>query len=97
MSVGYTARYDSGYVDGRVLLPAAHDVEAEALLGLGQLDDSRVSVALACGEGGDRCLCGCRRPYILRSLRSGSINNHDSINIHREATRLFIQNRWWPV
>ena len=45
MSVSHTARNDSRDVDGRVLLLAAHHVEAESLLCLGQFHDSRVGVA----------------------------------------------------
>ena len=48
---------DPGDVDGGVLLLAPHDVEAQALLRLGQLHHPRVGVALAGGECRD---CGLR-------------------------------------
>ena len=43
---------DPGDVDGRVLLLAAHHVEAQPLLCLGQLHHSGVSVTLGCSERG---------------------------------------------
>ena len=51
--VSHAPRYDPGDVDRRVLLLAAHHVEAQPLLRLGQLHHPGVGVALACCECGD--------------------------------------------
>ena len=58
VSVRHAARDDPGDVDGRVLLLPAHHVEAEPLLGLGQLHHPGVGVALRgreCCHRGLRC------------------------------------------
>lgn len=55
--LGHAARNDAGDVDRRVLLLAAHHVEAQAFLRLGELHHARVRVALAGCEGGD---CGLK-------------------------------------
>lgn len=49
---------DAGDIDGRVLLLAAHHVEAQPLLRLGQLYHSGVRVTLAGRKG---CNCGLQR------------------------------------
>lgn len=46
--IGHAARYDARYVDGRMLLLAAHHVETEALGRLGQLDHARMRMTLGC-------------------------------------------------
>ena len=55
--IGDAARNDARYVDGAVLLLAAHHVEAEALLRLGQLNDSRMCVSLGGRERRHSRLC----------------------------------------
>lgn len=54
--LGHAPRDDAGDVDGRVLLLAAHHVEAQAFLRLRQLHDPRVGVTFAGCEGCDRGL-----------------------------------------
>ena len=51
-SVGHASGDDAGDVDGRVLLLAAHDIEAKALLCLGQLHHTGMGVALTGCKGG---------------------------------------------
>ena len=53
--IGNAARNYSWYVDGRVLLFAAHDIEAEAFGRFGQLDDARMRMTFGCRE---RSYCG---------------------------------------
>lgn len=61
--LGHAPRDDAGDVDGRVLLLAAHHVEAQAFLRLGQLHHPRVGVAFTgckgcnCGLGGIKKRC----------------------------------------
>ena len=56
--VRHPTRDDPGDVDGGVLLLPAHHVEAEPLLGLGQLHHPGVGVALGSCEGSN-CRLGC--------------------------------------
>ena len=56
--VRHPAGDDPGDVDGGVLLLPAHHVEAEPLLGLGQLHHPGVGVALGSCEGSN-CRLGC--------------------------------------
>lgn len=53
--LGHAPRDDAGDVNGRVLLLAAHHIEAQALLCLGQLHHPWVRVAFAGRKG---CNCG---------------------------------------
>lgn len=53
--LGHAPGDDAGNVDGRVLLLAAHHVEAQALLRLGQLHHPWVGVAFTGRKG---CNCG---------------------------------------
>lgn len=55
LPVCHPAGDHSGDVDGGVLLLAPHDVEAQALLCLGELHYPRVGMPLA---GRERCHCG---------------------------------------
>lgn len=56
MPLSHAPGDDARDVDGRVLLLAAHHVEAQPLLRFGELHDSRVRVTLAGCEGCDRGL-----------------------------------------
>lgn len=56
LAIGHAPRDHSGNVDGGVLLFAPHDVEAQALFGLGKLHHSWVGVALAGCKSRDRGL-----------------------------------------
>lgn len=51
MTVCHSSRDDPGDVDGRVLLPSSHYVEAKAFISLRQLHDSGVRMALTCSKG----------------------------------------------
>ena len=55
---------DPGDVDGRVLLLAAHHIEAQPLLGLGQLHHAGVGVTLGSREGSNCGLGSCAGPNI---------------------------------
>lgn len=63
--LGHAAGDDAGDVDGGVLLLAAHHVEAQPFLRLGQLHHSRVGVTFAGREGRHRCLKEERRSFGL--------------------------------
>ena len=64
---------DPGDVDGRVLLLAAHHIEAQPLLGLGQLHHPGVGVTLTGSECGNSGLGGGRGPDVRRAWGDMSV------------------------
>lgn len=66
MAVSHTSRNDPGDVDGRVLLLAPHDVEAQALVCLGQLHYPGMCMALT-GREGSHCGLGDRKRQEVRA------------------------------
>ena len=78
---------DPGDVDGRVLLLAAHHIEAQSLLGLGQLHHAWVGVTLGSREGSHCGLGSCAGPNItLKVLENWNMGNAPdvwrSLDIH---------------
>lgn len=69
VAVSHTPGNDTGDIDGRVLLLAPHDVEAQALLRLGQLHYPGMCVPLTGGEGSNGGL-GERRHGEVRASPS---------------------------